>query len=61
MLVPKGKLIDLKVEVETIQDKIDKLLKEVNLVTEKIIILKKKLIKSDKKNISAKASKKENP
>ena len=47
MLVPKGKLIDLKVEVETIQDKIDKLLKEVNLVTEKIIILKKKLIKSE--------------
>ena len=47
MLVPKGKLIDLKVEVETIQDKIDKLLKEVNLITEKIIILKKKLIKSE--------------
>ena len=39
MLIPKGKLIEYKAELEILTEKIDKLLKEVNTVTEKIIIL----------------------
>ena len=45
MLIPKGKLIELKAEFSILTDKIDKLLKQVNTVTEKIIVLKRKLVK----------------
>ena len=37
MLIPKGKLIEYKAELEILTEKIDKLLKEVNTLQKKLL------------------------